>query len=65
MRTRLKRFFYVTSRNSRRLHLLPGRRTEGEPVLCGVRIRLGWHWYRKRTGEAKKPLCKRCLKAAG
>jgi hypothetical protein len=59
---KIKRFYWVTAPKSGTVHILLGRRVEGEKLACGRRTSWpGWFWHIARPPKSER--CKRCIKA--
>jgi hypothetical protein len=37
--------FYVRSLHGAAVHIFEGAKVEGNPTLCGIRMRIGWKWF--------------------
>lgn len=58
---KVRRFFYVASPRSARLHIQYGKtHTEGM-TACGRVVSAGWSWWQKHT--SKLPVCEACARA--
>ncbi len=58
---------YVRSLHGAVVHIFEGAKVEGNPTLCGIRMRIGWKWFSNIRSREFKNLayCSRCFMPSG